>query len=393
VSRVIPLVDLTAQHRSIAPQVDAAIAGVLADGHFILGRQVEAFEQAFAAFSGVAHAVGVSSGLDALRLALLALDIGPGDEVIVPANTYIATALAVSAVGARPVLVDCDPQTYLLDVAQAEAAVTTRTRAVIPVHLTGQAVDMDPVLRLADRHGLAVVEDAAQAHGARYKDRPCGSIGTLGCFSFYPSKNLGACGDGGMVTTDDAELARRVRRLRNYGEQAKYQHVDKGLNARLDTIQAAVLLVKLVHLPAWNAARARHAAAYRELLDGLEGLVFQQEAPWSTHVWHLLVVESDQRDSLRDHLAAAGVDTGIHYPVPIHLQPAYADLGHRRGAFPNAERLARRVLSLPMYPELRSGQIEFVTGAVRRFLTSHGRRPGRSLPVGGPSRIRGNEEV
>ena len=364
----IPFVDLAAEHRSIAVEVGRAVADVLADCRFILGPQVEEFERAFAAFTGVEHAVGVSSGLDALRLALLALDVGPGDEVILPANTYVATALAVSAVGARPVLADCDPRTYLLDPAGVEAAITTRTRAVIPVHLTGQAAEMDPLLELAARHGLHVVEDAAQAHGAAYKGHHCGSVGTVGCFSFYPSKNLGAYGDGGMVTTDDADLARRVRRLRNYGQVARNHHVEKGLNARLDTIQAAILLVKLAHLPAWNRARAAHAALYRDLLAGLDGLTFQQRAPWSTHVHHLLVVVSDDRDALRDHLAAAGVQTGIHYPVPIHLQPAYADLGYRQGAFPNAEYLAERILSLPIYPQLTPGQIAYVAGKVRGFV-------------------------
>ncbi len=365
----IPFVDLATENRSIAAEINAAVAGVLAGGHFILGPQVEAFERAFAEFSGVAHAIGVSSGLDALRLALLALDIGSGDEVILPANTYIATALAVSSVGASPVLVDCDPHTYLLDPAEVEAVITPRSRAVIPVHLTGQAADMDPLLKLAARHGLPLIEDAAQAHGAAYKGRPCGSIGAMGCFSFYPSKNLGAYGDGGMVTTNDADLARRVRRLRNYGQEAKYYHLEKGLNARLDTLQAAILLVKLGHLPAWNNARARHAATYRKLLGGFESLNLQQQATCSTHVWHLLVIESDERDRLHDHLTAAGVGTGIHYPVPIHLQPAYADLGYRRGAFPNAERLADRVLSLPMYPELSTGQVEVVADAVGQFLT------------------------
>jgi dTDP-4-amino-4,6-dideoxygalactose transaminase len=387
----IPFVDLIAEHRSVAAEVGPAVADVLADSRFILGPQVEEFERAFAALSGVAHAVGVSSGLDALRLALLALDIGPGDEVILPANTYIATALAVSAVGARPVLVDCDPHTYLLDPAGVEAAITTRTRAVIPVHLTGQAADMDRLLEMAARHGFHVVEDAAQAHGAAYRGRPCGSVGTMGCFSFYPSKNLGAYGDGGMVTTDDAELARRLRRLRNYGQEAKYYHVDKGLNARLDTIQAAILLVKLAHLRAWNETRAGHAALYQDLLSGLDGLAFQQRAPWSTHVYHLLVVECDDRDALRDHLAAAGVQTGIHYPVPIHLQPAYADLGHRQGAFPNAEHLAGRILSLPIYPQLTSGQVAYVAGTVRTFVgrldEQKPRTPFASLAV------RSNEEV
>jgi dTDP-4-amino-4,6-dideoxygalactose transaminase len=387
----IPLVDMAAEHRSIAVEVSRAVADVLADGRFILGPQVEEFERAFATFTGVGHAVGVSSGLDALRLALLALDIGPGDEVILPANTYIATALAVTAVGARPVLVDCDPQTYLLDPAGVEAAITTRTRAVIPVHLTGQAADMDPLLELAVRHRLQVVEDAAQAHGAAYKGRPCGSVGTVGCFSFYPSKNLGAYGDGGMVTTDDGDLAGRVRRLRNYGQAARNHHVEQGLNARLDTIQAAVLLVKLAHLPAWNKARAAHAALYRDLLAGLDRLTFQQRAPWSTHVHHLLVVESDDRDALRGHLAAAGVQTGIHYPVPIHLQPAYTDLGFRRGAFPNAERLAERILSLPVYPQLTPGQIAYVAGKVRSFVG----RPDDQEPdtaLASPA-VRRNEEV
>ncbi len=373
----VPFVDMRAEHRSIAAELDPAVSAVLADCRFILGPQVEELERRFAAFIGVAHAVGVSSGLDALRLALLALDIGPGDEVILPANTYIATALAVSAVGARPVLVDCDPHTYLLDPAGIEASVTARTRAVIPVHLTGQAVDMDPLLELAAGHGLHVVEDAAQAHGAAYKGRRCGSIGTMGCFSFYPSKNLGAYGDGGMVTTDDAELARRIRRLRNYGQEARYHHLDKGLNARLDTIQAAVLLVKLDHLASWNRARAGHAARYRDLLAGQEGLAFQRQAPWSTHVHHLLIVESDDRDALRDHLAAAGVQTGIHYPVPIHLQPAYADLGHRQGDFPNAEHLAKRILSLPMYPQLTPGQVEYVAGTIREFTGRHRPQAGK----------------
>jgi dTDP-4-amino-4,6-dideoxygalactose transaminase len=244
---------------------------------------------------------------------------------------------------------------------------------------------------MAVRHGLHVVEDAAQAHGAAYKGRPCGSVGTMGCFSFYPSKNLGAYGDGGMVTTDDAELAGRVRRLRNYGQAARYHHVEKGLNARLDTIQAAILLVKLARLPAWNATRAGHAALYQDLLAGLDGLALQRRAPWSTHVHHLLVVESDDRDGLRDHLAAAGVQTGIHYPVPIHLQPAYADLGHRQGAFPNAEHLAARILSLPIYPQLTPGQVAYVAGTVRDFVgRRHELRPRTSFAS---LAVRSNEEV
>ena len=369
----VPFVDAAAQQRSIAAELSTAIEEVLLSAKFILGPQVTEFERAFAEFIGVRHAVGTGSGLDALRLALAALDVGPGDQVILPVNTYIATALAVSAVGARPVLVDCDPRTYQLDVDQVGPAISTRTRAIIPVHLTGQAADMDPALDLARANGLHVVEDAAQAHGAKYKGRSCGKLGTVGCFSFYPSKNLGACGDGGMLTTSDADLAERVRRLRNYGEKAKYHHVEKGLNARLDTMQAAVLLVKLRHLARWNEARARHAETYRRLLADAGDLVFQEHAPFSSHVYHLFVVETAERDALRAHLLAAGIQTGVHYPVPIHLQPAYADLGHKQGDFPRAERLAGRMLSLPMYPELRPTQIAAVADEVRRYFAGAGR--------------------
>jgi dTDP-4-amino-4,6-dideoxygalactose transaminase len=371
----VPFVDTAAQQRSIAAELSTALEEVLLSAKFILGPQVSEFERSFADFIGVRHAVGTSSGLDALRLALTALDIGPGDQVILPANTYIATALAVSAVGARPVLVDCDPRTYQIDVDQIAPAVTARTRAIIPVHLTGQSADMDPVLDLAHANGLHVIEDAAQAHGAKYKGRSCGKLGTVGCFSFYPSKNLGACGDGGMVTTSDGDLAERVRRLRNYGEKAKYQHVEKGLNARLDTMQAAVLSVKLRHLARWNEARARHAETYRRLLGGVGDVVFQAHAPFSSHVYHLFVVETAERDALRAHLAAAGIQTGVHYPVPIHLQPAYADLGHKHGDYPRTERLAGRMLSLPMYPELRPAQIAVVADEVRRYFSSPGRSP------------------
>ena len=369
----VPFVDIAAQQRAVEAEVAAAVSEVLATSQFILGPQVAAFERAFAGFVEARYAVGVSSGLDALRLSLLALDVGQGDEVILPANTYIATALAVSAIGARPVLVDCDRHTYQLAVDQVEAAVTPRTRAVIPVHLTGQTADMDQVLAVADRHGLQVVEDAAQAHGALYRGRPCGSIGALGCFSFYPSKNLGACGDAGMVVTGNAALAERVRRLGNYGQTAKYRHTEQGLNARLDSIQAAILLAKLDRLTGWNQARAVHAQAYRERLDGVGDLAFQQPASSSTHVWHLFVVETGRREALRDHLAAAGVQTGIHYPVPLHLQDAYVGLGYKRGDFPQTELLADRMLSLPMYPELSGEQIDLVAGEIELFFRTAGR--------------------
>ncbi len=363
----VPFFDAAAQQRSVMAETAAAVQAVLDGARFILGPQVGEFEQAFAHFVGVRHAVGVSSGLDALRLALMALDVVPRDEVILPANTYIATALAVSAVGARAVLVDCDPHTYLMDLSQVGPSITTRTRVLIPVHLTGQAADMDGVWELARPHGLYVVEDAAQAHGASYRGRSCGAWGTLGCFSFYPSKNLGACGDAGMVTTGDGRLAERVRRLRNYGEEVKYHHVEKGVNARLDTLQAAVLSVKLRRLAAWNQARNRLAETYRELLTGVGDLAFQERAPGSTHVYHLFVVETGKRDGLREHLHGVGIQTGVHYPIPVHLQPAYEDLGYKQGDFPNAERLAATTLSLPMFPELRSDQVAFVAEQVRRF--------------------------
>ncbi len=363
----IPFVDLKAQYQTIEPEIQPAINQVLSRCNFILGVEVEEFEKNYGQFIHVRHAIGVSSGLDALRLAMAALDIGTGDEVIVPANTYIATALAVSAVGAQPVLVDCDPATYNIDVAQIEQAVTPRTKAIIPVHLTGQAADLDPILEIARRRNLHMIEDAAQAHGTLYKGQPCGSIGVIGCFSFYPGKNLGAYGDAGMVTTNDKNLAERLMRLRNYGQQVKYKHIEKGLNARLDTLQATVLNVKLRYVQQWNAARASHADKYRELLKGVGDLGFQQQAPYSTHIYHIFMIETDYRDALQKHLQEAGIQTVIHYPIPIHLQEAYADLGHKQGDFPNAERLARRVLSLPMFAELTDEQIKYVTDQVKSY--------------------------
>ena len=363
----VPFVDLAAQYAQIRAEIDTAMQQVLLRSDFILGTEVAEFEQDFAKLIGVEHAIGVSNGLDALRLALMALNIRPEDEVILPTNTYVATALAVSAVGARPVLVDCDPLTYNMDVACIEPAITPRTRAIIPVHLTGQAADMDPILELANRYQLDVIEDAAQAHGTLYKGRPCGSLGRLGCFSFYPGKNLGAYGDGGMITTREALLAERLRRLRNYGQRVKYEHCEKGLNARLDTLQAAVLKVKLLYLSKWNASRVRHAETYRRLLSGVGDLRFQQQVAYSTHIYHLFIIETASRDALQKHLAAAGIQTGIHYPTPIHLQSAYSDLGYRRGDFPHAEQLANCSLSLPMFPELSKVQLTQVVQAIRAF--------------------------
>jgi len=370
---MVPFVDLAAQYQSIEEEVDAAIKKVLLQCNFILGAEVEDFEVEFARFIGVTHGIAVSSGLDALRLSLQALGIREGDEVIVPANTFIASALAVSAVGAKPVLVDCDPNTYNIEPKLIEPALTRRTRAIMPVHLTGQAADMDAVLDVAKRHQLHVIEDAAQAHGTLCNGRACGSLGIAGGFSFYPGKNLGAYGDGGMITTHDAELAAKLRRLRHYGQDAKYHHDEKGLNARLDTVQAAVLNVKLRNLRNWNETRAKHAHRYRQLLEGVGDIRFQQQATFSTHIYHLFIIETDRRNEMQKHLSAAGIHTNIHYPIPIHLQKAYKDLGHKEGDFPHAERAAKRMLSLPMFSELTNAQINRVADSIKEFFDKSGR--------------------
>jgi dTDP-3-amino-3,4,6-trideoxy-alpha-D-glucose transaminase len=373
----VPFVDLAAQYRDLAHEMRPALDDVLGSTHFILGETVSCFEQEFAAWLGAKHAVGVGTGLDALRLALLGSGIGTGDEVIIPANTFIATAFAVSAVGARPVPVDCLEETHQIDPSRIPAAITSRTKAIIPVHLYGHPADMDRIGPIARSHGLAVIEDAAQAHGARLHGRACGTFGQAGCFSFYPAKNLGAYGDGGCVVTDDAALAERLRRLRNYGQQAKNEHVLVGGNSRLDSMQAAVLRVKLRHLDAWNARRAAHAARYAALLPG-DGLVLPTTQPGATHVFHLFVLRTRAREALRAHLEQAGIETGVHYPVPPHLQPAYAGLGYGPGSFPVAERLAREVMSLPMFPELTEDQLQRVASAIRSF-----RAPAGS-PLHGP---------
>jgi dTDP-4-amino-4,6-dideoxygalactose transaminase len=363
----VPFVDLGAQYATIRADVEGAWRAVFAERQFVLGPRVEGFERDFARYVGVDHAVGVGSGLDALRLSLSALDVGPGDEVVLPANSYIATALAVSQVGATPVLVDCEPGTLMIDPAAVAAAITERTRAIAPVHFAGQSADLDALLELATRHGVQVVEDAAQAHGTVWDGRRCGSIGVVGCFSFYPSKNLGAYGDGGIATTNDPALAERLQRLRNYGERRKYDHVVKGLNSRLDAVQAAVLAVKLRRLDGWNEARQARADEYRALLDGVGDITWQQPLGGSSHIYHLFIIETDRRDALREHLAERGVQTGIHYPKPIHLQEAYEELGLRAGAFPASERVAARTLSLPMYPELTTAQVAYVADAIREF--------------------------
>jgi dTDP-4-amino-4,6-dideoxygalactose transaminase len=368
--RPVPFVDLQAQYRSIKSDVDAAIQRVLDTSAFILGREVEAFEREFAEYVSAKFCVGVSNGTAAIQLALMACGVGAGDEVIVPANTFFASAEAVSTAGATPVFVDCDPISSTIDVGKIEAAITERTRAVLPVHLYGQTADLDPIFEIAARHNLLVIEDAAQAHGALYRSRRTGPLGRAGCFSFYPGKNLGAAGEGGAVVTNDAEVARRLRMLRDHGSERKYHHEIVGYNFRLEGIQGAVLSVKLKHLDRWNELRRAHAARYRELLAPLEemgALALPGEMPYAQHVYHLFVVQTDERDALQKHLGEAGVQTGIHYPVPVHMQPAYAALGHAQGDFPESERQARRVLSLPMFAELNEEQIERVAEAIKRF--------------------------
>ncbi len=357
----IPFLDLSAAYGELKAEIDAAVTRVLGSGWYILGPEVEAFEAEWAQYCGADHAVGVANGLDALVLALRALDIGAGDEVIVPSNTYIATWLAVSAVGARPVPVEPDPETHNIDPARIEAAVTPATAAVLAVHLYGQPADLDPILALARRHGLAVIEDAAQAHGARYRGRRIGAHGDAVCWSFYPGKNLGALGDGGAVTTDRADLADRIRLLRNYGSREKYVNECRGVNSRLDPIQAAVLRVKLHHLDAWNERRAAIARIYTEGLAG-GGVTCPAVPDWAAPAWHLYVLRCADRDGLQARLREAGVGTLIHYPIPPHMQAAYADLGLEPEALPIARRLAGEVLSLPIGPHLLRQKARWIVG-------------------------------
>jgi len=362
----ISFVDLGAQYATIEDEISAAINRVLKKGDFILGEDVRLFEEEFAAYCTAGYAVGVDSGTSAIELALRAYDIGAGDEVITAANTFIATALAISYTGAKVVLVDADPQTYNIDVRKIEAAITARTRAIIPVHLYGQPADMDPILEIAHRHNLIVLEDACQGHGALYKEKRTGSIGQAAAFSFYPGKNLGAYGDGGMVVTNDEAIYRKLNLLRNYGQSRKYYHEIQGFNRRLDTLQAAVLRVKLRYLDKWNDARRTHAQRYSDLLQD-SGVSTPEVPAYATPVWHLYVVRSEKRDALRSYLAEQGISAIMHYPTPIHLQPAYAELGYQSGDFPVTERFADQVLSLPMYAELSDEQIAQVVRSVREF--------------------------
>ena len=370
---MIPLVDLQTQYRAIKAEIDEAILKVLDSAQFALGPAVASFERDFAAYCGVSEAVGVNTGTSALHLALLAAGVEPGDEVITVPFTFVATVAAIEYAGAKPVLVDVEPEYWTLDPQRLEAAITPRTRAVVPVHLYGQPADMDPIMEIARRHGLKVIEDACQAHGAQYRGRRCGSIGDLGCFSFYPGKNLGAYGEGGAVTTSDAAMAARIRLLRAWGEETRYEHKFRAFNYRMDGVQGAVLGVKLRYLERWTELRREHAATYARELAGTSVAV-PRERPHSRHVYHLYPVRMAERDARRRALTDAGVQTGVHYPIPVHLQPAYRDLGYRAGDFPVAEALAAEVLSLPMYPELTPAQIAEVASALRAAVpaSSHG---------------------
>jgi dTDP-4-amino-4,6-dideoxygalactose transaminase len=363
---MIPLVDLKSQYQSIKHEIDGAIAEVVESCQFILGPKVEAFEADFAAYCQARFAFGMNSGTSALHLALLAAGVGPGDEVITVGYTFVATIAAILYTGAAPVLVDIDPLTCNIDVTKIEAAITAKTKVIMPVHLYGTCADMDPILEIARRRNLIVIEDAAQAHGAEYKGRRAGSMGELACFSFYPGKNLGAYGEAGAVVTNDEKYVSVIKELRDQGQSAKYLHPRVGYNYRMEAIQGAVLGVKLKYLDEWNAARRRHAEVYfRELADS--GVRLLAEPAYCKSVFHVFPLFTDQRDELREHLHANGISTGIHYPIPVHLQPGFNNLGYQEGDLPETERVCREVLSVPMYPELATETVTQIAASVRQF--------------------------
>lgn len=359
----VPYLDLKAQYRSIKPEIDAAVARVLDSCQFVLGPEVSEFEKEFAAFCGTTECVALNSGTSALHLALLAAGVGPGDEVITVPFTFVASVATIIYAGARPVLVDIDPRTFNMNPATIEARITSRTKAIVPVHLYGQPADMDPIMEIARRHNLVVIEDAAQAHGAKYKNRPAGSIGDIACFSFYPAKNLGAYGEGGAVTTSNPEYARTIRMLRDWGQDRKYHHVLHGYNYRMEGLQGAILRVKLRHLEKWTEARRAIVAKYNQLLADSD-VVLPAEMPGARHVYHLYTLRASNRDVLQSALLKEGIQTGVHYATPVHLQPAYADLGYGPNSLPESENAAREVLSLPLYPELTDDQIHSVAQAL-----------------------------
>jgi len=363
---MVPFVDLKAQYLSIKEEVDAAVIGVLESTQFVLGKEVAAFEELFAAYTQTSHVMGVNTGTSALHLALLAAGVGRGDEVITTPFTFIATVSAIDYTGATPVFVDIDPASFTIDPAKIEAAIPPRTKAILPVHLYGQPADMDPIMEIAKRHGLVVIEDAAQAHGAEYKGRRVGGIGDLGCFSFYPGKNLGAYGEGGAVTTNNPGYAHTVRMLRDWGAERKYYHDLKGFNYRLEGVQGAVLKVKMKYIEAWTEARRAVAARYDQQLAGTNTRT-PAALPDRRHVYHVYAIRDANRDALQAFLHDRGVSTGIHYPIPVHLQRAFAELGHKQGDFPESEAAASEVLSIPMYPELPQDQQDLVIAALKAW--------------------------
>jgi dTDP-4-amino-4,6-dideoxygalactose transaminase len=363
---LIPFVDLKAQYASIKHEIDPAIQRVLESSQFTLGSEVAAFEEEFAAYCHSRFAIGVNTGTSALHLALLAAEIGPGDEVITVPFTFVATVAAIYYSGAKTVFVDIEPRSFTMDPSGIERAITPRTKAIIPVHLYGQTADMAPILALAEKHKLLVIEDACQAHGAEYNARRAGSLGAMGCFSFYPGKNLGAYGEGGMVVTDNAEYARTLRMLRDWGAEKRYQHVLKGYNYRMEGIQGAVLRVKLRHLEKWTEARRAAAACYDKLL-AKASVPTPVQMSYARHVYHIYAIRTSSRESWQESLQGKGIHTGIHYPTPVHLLPAYTDLGYRAGDFPHSERAAKEVLSLPLFPELTATQCEEVADAINNL--------------------------
>lgn len=367
---MIPFLDIKAQYATIQPAIEAAALRVLRSGHYVLGEEVAALEAEFATYCGTSHAIAVNTGTSALHLALIAAGVGRGDEVITTPFTFVATAAAIRYVGARPVFVDIDPTTFTLDPNQIERAITARTRAIVPVHLYGQMADMDAILQVAARHNLTVIEDACQAHGAQYNNQRAGSMGLSGCFSFYPGKNLGGCGEGGMIVTSDAEQAHTMRMLRDWGQDRRYHHVLEGYNYRMDAIQGAILRVKLRQLESWTEARRTRARLYSQMLADAP-LGVPRETLGRRHVWHIFAVRTERRAELQQFLRSEGVETGLHYPVPVHLQPAYADLGHQPGDFPEAEAAANSVLSLPLYPELSLREVEIISDLVRQEAYVH----------------------
>jgi dTDP-4-amino-4,6-dideoxygalactose transaminase len=364
---MIPLVDLTAQYHSIKEEIDAAVHATMESGHFILGPAVSQFEESIAAYLGVDHAVGLASGTDALILALRALNISAGDEVIIPAYTFFATAGTVMSVGATPVFVDIDPVTYEMDVAQIKEHITPRTKAIIPVHLYGHPADMDPILEIARSYGLKVIEDNAQAFGARYRGMKTGSFGDIGCLSFFPTKNLGAFGDGGMTVTKDPSLAERMRMLRTHGWKKKYYSEEVGYNSRLDALQAAILQTKFAHVDSWNQKRREIAQRYNDQLAPL-GVIVPVECDWGKHVYHLYIIRSNRREELQAFLKQKGIASEVYYPLPPHLSKPCRKFGYREGDFPRAEQASRETLALPLYPELTTEQQDKVTASVREFI-------------------------